>query len=228
MMLRRKAEVLLRLGRFEEAFHLLGDALTARTFDSGIATEFIRGLRLSSNTPIPDGLQLAMTRTDDPNVLLDYCELLLERGLHDEALKVLEGMSDVESHRERVSYLEACAYWRAGIPEEEVQALLSGLSGPSASKLRAELAEARGDMATAEAEYAHALELKPSEYQVAEALARVRLRLGKPKEALEAARTALGIDPSEPGAVALVKRAGEAVRAKDKGAGPGHEGKERP
>lgn len=227
MMLRRKAEVLLRLGRFEEAFHLLSDALTARTFDSGIATEFIRGLRLSSSTPIPDGLQLAMTRTDDPNVLLDYCELLLERGLQDEALKVLEGMSHIETHRDRVAYLEACAYWRAGIPEEEVHALLSGLSGQSAAKLRAELAEARGDMATAEAEYSRALDLKPSDYQVAESLARVRLRLGKPKEALEAARTALGIDPSEPGAVALVKRANDAMRSRDQGSTPSSAGKEK-
>jgi tetratricopeptide (TPR) repeat protein len=214
MMLRRKAEVLLRLGRFEEAFHLLSDALIARAFDPGIATEFIRGLRMSSGTPVPDGLQLAMTRTEDPGVLLDYAELLLEKGMHDEALKVLEGLSREDSHRERISYLEACAYWKAGIPEDEVMELLSGLSSASAFKFRGELAESKGDLQSAEVDYQRALDSRPSDYQAAEALARVRLRMGKPREALEAARTALGIDQEEPGAIALVKRANEALRSK--------------
>ncbi len=213
-MLRRKAEVLLRLGRFEEAFHLLGDAMTANSFDPGIASEFIRGLRLSSDTPIPGGLNDAMERTDDPKVLLDYCELLLERGLHDDVIRVIERIPESENHRERAAYLEARAYWRAGIPEDEVMGLLSGLSCEIACRFRGELAEAKGDMSKAAEEYASLLESRPSDYQAAESLARVRLRLGDAKGALDAARTALGIDPSEPGAVALVKRANEAVRGR--------------
>ncbi|MDQ1371549.1 MAG: hypothetical protein QG582_463 [Candidatus Thermoplasmatota archaeon] len=210
--LRRKAEVLMRLGRFEEAFYLLGDAMTARAYDPGIASEFIRGLRLTPSTPVPDGLQSAMERTDDPKVLLDYSELLLDRGKHDEALKVLEGLPKSGEHRDRVAYLEAMAYWRAGIPEDEVIELLSGLSCELSCKFRGELAEAHGDMAAAESEYSRLLESRPSDYQAAESLARVRLRLGDAKGALDAARTALGIDSSEPGAVALVKRANEALR----------------
>lgn len=220
-MLRRKAEVLLRLGRFDEAFHLLGDAMTARAFDPGIASEFIGGLMLSTTTPIPGGLQAAMSRTDDTGVLLDYCELLLERGLHDDALKVLEGLSSLGEHRDRAGYLEARAYWRAGIPEDEVLALLSGLSSCPTHLFRGELAEAKGDLASAETEYSLALECKPSEYQAAESLARVRLRLGRPKEALDAARTALGIDPSEPGAAGLVKRAHDAIRSQGRAKGAG-------
>ncbi|MGD9963358.1 MAG: tetratricopeptide repeat protein [Thermoplasmata archaeon] len=211
-MLRRKAEVLLRLGRFEEAFYLLGDAMTARAYDPGIASEFIRGLKLSSSTPIPEGLHSAMERTDDPDVLLDYCELLLDRGRHDDALKVLEGLPEAGEHAERAAYLEAQAYWRAGLPEDEVLGLLSGMSCELVCKFRGELAEAHGDMAKAESEYAQLLESRPNDYQAAESLARVRLRLGNAKGALDAARTALGIDSSEPGAAALVRRANDAIR----------------
>lgn len=211
-MLRRKAEVLLRLGRFEEAFYLLGDAMTARAYDPGIASEFIRGLKLSSSTPIPEGLHSAMERTDDPDVLLEYCELLLDRGRHDDALKVLEGLPEAGDRAERADYLEAQAYWRAGLPEDEVLGLLSGMSCELVCKFRGELAEAHGDMAKAESEYAQLLESRPNDYQAAESLARVRLRLGNAKGALDAARTALGIDSSEPGAAALVRRANDAIR----------------
>ena len=209
--LRRKAEVFLRMGRLADAISLLCDAMATRTFDPGIATQCIGILRVSSQTPIPEGLMSALESVADPRVLLDYCELLLDRGMHDEALVVLERVASAEGHRERVSYLEARAYARAGIPEDEVEALLSGLSSGAAHRLKGELAEAKGEFTVAESEYVKAIEAEPSDYTSSESLARVRLRLGKPKEALHAARTALGIDPTEPGAIGLIRRAQQAL-----------------
>jgi tetratricopeptide (TPR) repeat protein len=220
--LRRKAEVLLRLGRFSEAVSLLCDAMTSRTFDPGIAIDCIKLLRVSSQMPIPEGLMHALESVSDTGVLLDYTELLLDRGMHDEALVVLERVSVTEPHRGRASYLEARAYARAGLPEEEVEALLSGVSTAAAHRLRGELAEVKGEFSAAEAEYMKAVELEPSDYTSSEAIARVRLRLGRPRDALEAARTALGIDPTEPGAIGLIRRAQMALA----GGGPAREDEE--
>ena len=217
-MLRRKAEVLLRLGRFDESVNVLGDAVATRRHDSSMTSDYIRNLRMSSKAAIPDILHTIMDEVEDPSIILDYSELLLDRGMHDDALRILERLSSSEEHRERVANIEARAYASAGIPEDEVSALLVGLSSGGASRLRGELAEAKGDLAAAEAEYSKSLEFEPSDYSAAESLARVRLRLGMPKEALEAARTALGIDPTEPGAIALLKEAHEAD-AKGKGKG---------
>lgn len=219
--LRRKADVLLRLGKFGEAISLLCDAMVSRSFDPGIGSDTIRLLRMSSQTPIPDGLRAALESVTDTNVLLDYSELLLDRGMHDEALVILEKVAVTEACQARVSYLEARAYARAGLPEEEVEALLSGLSSAAVHRLRGELAEARAEFSTAEAEYMKAIEEEPSDYTSSESLARVRLRLGRPKEALEAARMALGIDPTEPGAIGLVKRAHMAIAG-----APGSHGEE--
>jgi len=217
-MLRRKASVLLRLGRFDESVKLLADAVSSRKYDPGTMSDYIGGLRMSSKAEMPDLLRAVMDDVDDPAILLDYSELLLDRGMHDEALRTLERLSSSEEHKERVANIEARAYASAGIPEDEVSALLSGLSSSAASRLRGELAEAKGDLAAAEAEYSRSLESEPSDYSAAESLARVRLRLGRPRDALDAARTALGIDPTEPGAIALLREAHEAdSRGKGRG-----------
>ncbi|MEW5747283.1 MAG: tetratricopeptide repeat protein [Candidatus Thermoplasmatota archaeon] len=205
--LRRKGNVLLRLGKFSEATELLCDAMTTRTFDPGIGSDCIKILRVSTQMPIPEGLRDALESVRDPCVLLDYCELLLDRGMHDEALVVLERVSVNDASRARISYLEARAYARAGLPEDEVEALLSGVSCAAAHRLKGELAEAKGELAAAESEYIKAIGEEPSDYTSSESLARVRLRMGRPKEALDAARTALGIDPTEPGATGLIRRA---------------------
>ncbi len=212
-MVRRKAQVLMRLGRSDEAVGTLGEAVMARPRDHGMVSGFIRCLRMSTLCPVPDWLRAVMDGIDDPGILLDYCELMLDRGMHDEALKILERFPTSEETRERVLLMEALAYARAGIPEEEVSPLLAGLEYGPASRLRGELAEAKGDLAAAESEYSAALSAMPSDYTSAESLARVRLRLGDATGAVDAALTAWGIDPSEPGPPVLLQEARVASRA---------------
>ena len=208
---RRKAEVLMRLGRFGEAVALLEDMALKRPFDLGVLEDFTKALRLVKDRPVPEPYVRSMEGVKDPDVLIGYGEMLIERGLNDDALAVLERLSAEGAHSERVVYLEAHAYASAGIPEEEVLDMLSGLPGPDASRFRGELAEARGDLGAAEAEFIKVLESRPSDYTAAEALARTRMRLGRPSDALAAARLAHGIDPTEPGAMALIRQANTAI-----------------
>jgi predicted Zn-dependent protease len=210
-MVRRKAEVLVRLGRLDEAEESLKDAIRKGHVDIHLLSEYIRIAKMAAKKELPEKLIEIVERMDDDDLTETMSEYLLDCGQYEEALRLIGKILEKPEHNDRAVFLEARAYAAAGIPEDEISSLLSELGGGQTARLQGELAEAREEYEEAAAHYRRALSERPSDYASAESLARMMLRLGRNSAAVEAAKTALGIDPDEPGSYVLLARAYRAL-----------------
>ncbi|OGS42092.1 MAG: hypothetical protein A3K67_01790 [Euryarchaeota archaeon RBG_16_62_10] len=192
----RRGEVLARLGRFDEALANLETVLLTGKMDAASLPKLLEIRRFLNSMQLPKSVRDAADRCGDCKALLDYAAFLLDAGDAAGAEEVLSRAPHSEEDADRLLLLKARALAQRGDMDAADVLLRSAGRGhrADASKLRGDLAEARGDHAGASAAYKRALEEAPSDACVAVALARAQLRSGDPRAALRTADVALGID----------------------------------
>ena len=196
----RRGDVLVRLGRFEEALaNTETVALTGRMNHSSLPRVFeIR--RFLGSWELSESMRDAIGSCDDIDVKVAHAQFLLDAGRPDEASKVVGGIDPANVEGPTLSLLKARTLAKQGSTEDALKlASSSHLDGPrhSIERFRGELLESKGDFKGAAEAYDRSLRSGASDIGTAIALARTRLKSGDMRLAIRAADMATGIDIRE-------------------------------
>ncbi len=198
----RRGEVLARLGRFDEALANLETAAVSGRMDFASIPKSLELRRFLSKWDLPRAVRDVAEKSADLNVRIAYAGFLLDTNDWASAERILSGLSKKEdgSDNRAVSLLMLRAKAVAGD-----MASVSKMLGSNhqldrdhlAGRIQGEALEAKGDLKGAEDVYSRTMRANPSDSALALAIARVRLKAKRYKEAIAAADIALGIDPRD-------------------------------
>ncbi len=196
----RRGEVLSRLGRFEEALATLEGVIASKRMNSNCIPHVLELRRFLNRPELPRSVKEAAEGSTDPRVRLAYADFLLDAGYVDGAERILLTLAPADSLAASVALSRARALAMKGGLEKATQivsALRSQLPSGDFVCAEGEILESAGKYRLAAEVLGKALNKSPSSYSCALAYARALLRLGKYKEAIEAADLAIGIDLGE-------------------------------
>lgn len=195
----RRGDVLVRLGRMEEALGNFESVAVSGKFEGHSLEKTLTLRRFLGRTDLPQALKEAAEASKDVEFRIAYAEFMTDLGRPDEAESILRTIPMPEG--KATPELE-CAKMRARALSDPAGALaLMSSGGPGRSgrfaRLEGELREAAGEFRKAAVAYRKAVDETPSDALSATGLARMHLRLGDNKAALNAADVTIGIDPHE-------------------------------
>jgi tetratricopeptide (TPR) repeat protein len=195
----RRGGVLVRLGRYDEALANL-ETVALKGKLSSTTIPMVLELRWFLNKwELPPSLREIAERSEEHSVRLALVKFLVDTGDWQTAESVLSAIDhaddDAELHFMKLKIKVLLGDPKA--PSKLARMAREDALRPSIERFEAEIMEAKGELRGALKAYARALETTPSDRLAALGLARVRLRSKEAKGALQAADSALGIDPKD-------------------------------
>jgi len=193
----RRGDVLMRLGRFEEALaNTETVAVTGRMNHSSIPRVFeVR--RFLGSWELSESMKNVADSSGDTVIKIAYAQFLLDAGRPDDASKVVASVDPAGIEGPTISLLKARILAKQGDTEGAIKLASSvHLDGPrySIERFRGELLESKGDFKGAADAYDRSLKSGASDIGTAIALARTRLKSGEARLAIRAADLSIGID----------------------------------
>ena len=195
----RRGEVLLRMGRLEESLANLESVALTGKMDHICLPRLLEVRRLLGRLDLPEGLKKAIDESGDPKVMLAYAGFLLDAGDASGAESAAAQVPSTIGGRDLL-----LVHAKARALKGDLESALRLLAGNQRAaeqtltdKVEGEIRESKGDLFGAATVYKKELAGAPSDMGVAVALARVQLRLGEHRRAIETADIAIGIDRRE-------------------------------
>ena len=195
----RRAELLLRLGRFEEALATLERLDSIHKLSPHALTVILDIRRMLSMWHLSPGVAEALETSEDDGLRIRYADFLTDAGEPAKAVQVVEASigGDLSRHAMLVKAKALVALAKTS----EAALVLKSLEGTAAQGddvlLTAQLEEVAGDIDKALADYERSLQAMPSRFSAALAVARTRAMRFQPTDAIRAADLAIGIDSRE-------------------------------
>ncbi len=195
----RRGEVLLRLGRFEEALANVESVVLTKKLGHSSIPKALELRRFLHRTDLPAALKEAIESCSDIKVKKGYAAFLLDAGDWQAAERIITGMESSSDDDNEVKLLAARVSAMRGDIENAVKIVDNSQSASSQTieRFDGDVREAKGDLEGAAKAYKDALSLRPNDPSVATALARVHMKRRDFKSALRAADIAIGIDDRE-------------------------------
>jgi tetratricopeptide (TPR) repeat protein len=221
----RRGEILARLGRFEEALANFEVVASSNKLHALCIPRVLELRRFLNRWELPRSVRLASEEAPDPKVRLEYVRFLLDAGYVDAAERVLDTLPKGNELAGHIALSHARALAMRGGVDRAMQILRETRTQDGGS----ELACAEGEILVAARQFEAALKVlrdamakRPYDYGCSVAYARALLKLGRHKEALDAADLSIGIDSSEwephvikAGAYDALGRAEDAARERE-------------
>ncbi|OGS43393.1 MAG: hypothetical protein A3K76_05440 [Euryarchaeota archaeon RBG_13_57_23] len=196
----RRGEVLIRLGRFEDALVNIETVVLSGPMSSRMILKDLELRRYMGRFELPKALVEIIRRITEPDTLAECAEFMVDAGNVLEAERLMAVTKGIPSPSPKLAKAQARIMLAKGETESALM-LFDSLNGhPSEADflvINAGAHETRGDVAKATDLYSAALDLNPSNYSAAVGLARLLLRAKKADECISAADVAVGIDPLE-------------------------------
>jgi tetratricopeptide (TPR) repeat protein len=195
----RRGDVLLRLGRFDEALANFDSVVMTKKLGHSSIPKALELRRFLNRMDLPAAIRDAIESCTDAKAKKAYARFLLDAGDWQSAGKVIAGMDILSNDGPEIRFLMVRISAMRGDVNSAVKLAESASVAPSHSVERfdGEAREAKDDLEGAVAAYKIALSLAPNDAIVATALARVHLKRRDVVSALKAADIAIGIDPRE-------------------------------
>jgi len=196
---KRKGELLFRLGRYDESLEAFERAAEAGKIDAKMLSRIFLIRRILARPDVPDHVIRACELGSSQEAVAECASFLLDAGNWRMADKVL-GLASIDEPNPELVLVKAKVMAYGGNLEGALALLRA--HGPSLQVekrdvFEGEVAESTGNHVLAEESYLRALSSTPSDLSAALSLARVRIKMGKHREAVEAADVAIGIDGRE-------------------------------
>jgi tetratricopeptide (TPR) repeat protein len=195
----RRGEVLLRLGRFEEALINVESVVLTKKLGHASIPKALELRRFLHRTDLPTAVKEAVESCPDAKAKKAYARFLLDAGDWQTAGRVIAGLDPSSNDSSELKFLMARISSLRGDFYNAVMLVGSAHEDPAEAVERfyGETREAMGDLEEAARAYKDSLSLRPNDASVATALARVHLKRRDFKSALKAADIAIGIDARE-------------------------------
>jgi tetratricopeptide (TPR) repeat protein len=195
----RRGEVLLRLGRFEEALMNVESVVLTKKLGHASIPKALELRRFLHRTDLPTAVKEAIESCSDTKAKKAYASFLLDAGDWQTAGKVVAGIDPSSNDDSEVKFLMARISAMRGDVYNAVMLVGSAHADSSQAieRFEGETREGEEDWEAAARAYKDALSIRPNDASVATALARVHLKRRDFKSALTAADIAIGIDARE-------------------------------
>lgn len=195
----RRGEVLLRLGRFEEALADLESVVLTKKLGHSSIPKALELRTFLHRTDLPTAVKEAIESCPDAKAKKAYARFLLDAGDWQSAERVTAGIDPSSNDGSEIEFLMARISALGGDVDNAIKFVESAHADPSQAVERfdGETREAKGDLEGAARAYKDALSIRPNDASVATALARVHLKRRDLRSALKAADIAIGIDARE-------------------------------
>ena len=196
----RRAEVLIRLGRFEDALVNIESVVLSGRMNSKVILRGLELRRLTGKLDLPRALMEIMRKITEPEVLSECAGFMLDSGNVQEAERLMSIVKGIPAPAPDLARVQARIMMAKGETDNALSLLgsLNGrLSEVALLVLHAATLEAKGDTEKAADLYSDALEIEPSRYAAAIGMANTCLKLRRLQESIAAADVAIGIDPDE-------------------------------
>jgi tetratricopeptide (TPR) repeat protein len=190
-----RARIFMRLARHSEALTSMIRAAESRHPDSSAVSLAFDLCRMADIVDPPQELTTIAAKTGDPDTAVAHARYLARKGDWP-AVKAVLPFSEPES----LSLDARLLLVRAYVSEEDLEsATLLRESCPERDReeVEAELRLASEDWAGAVESLERVLSVRPGDHRAAVSLARAYIRAGRPREAIQAAEVASGIDPQD-------------------------------
>jgi tetratricopeptide (TPR) repeat protein len=195
----RRGDVLLRMGRFEEALANIESVVLTKKLGHLSIPKALELRKFLHRTDLPAAVKEAIESCADTQAKKAYVRFLLDLGDWQTAEKVVSWIDTSSNDGSEIEFFNARISALRGDIDKAVELIGSTHEALSQAmeQFDGETREAKGDFEGAARAYKDALSLKPNDASVATALARVHLKRKDLRSALNAADVAIGIDPRE-------------------------------
>lgn len=195
----RRAEMLLRLGRFEEALATLENLGSIHKLSPHALTLILDTRRTLGMWHLPLGVTEALESSEDGGLKIRYSDFLTDAGEPAKAVQVIEASigGALGRHATLVKAKALVALGRISEAAHTLKSLKGTVALEDEILLTAQLEEVAGEIDKALADYERSMQVMPSRFSAALAIARVSAMKSRPTDAIRAADLAIGIDPQE-------------------------------
>ncbi|OGS56335.1 MAG: hypothetical protein A3K60_08305 [Euryarchaeota archaeon RBG_19FT_COMBO_56_21] len=196
----RRGEVLIRLGRFEDALVNIETVVLAGRTNSRMILKDLELRRFMAKYELPKALVEIIRKIAEPGIIAECAEFMVDAGNVLEAERLLSVVRGIPTQSSKLTKAQARIMLAKGETDSALM-LLNTSDGRSSDAdllvINAGAHEAGGDFSKAADLYSSALGMDPSNYAAAMGLARLMIRSKKADECISAADIAIGIDSRE-------------------------------
>ncbi len=196
----RRGEVMIRLGRLEDALVNIETVVLSGRMNSKMILKDLELRRFLGRFDLPKALLETIRKITEPEIIAACAEFMVDAGNVPEAERVMSAAKGIPTLSSGFARVQARILMAKGEMDSATRLLESFDGRRSEADLLVMEADANatsGNEAKAADLLARAVELDPSNYPAAVGLARLKLRLKRAKECISAADIATGIDARE-------------------------------